>query len=69
MPESGGWEVQYPEPRPVLIRGPENKAPGFAFEKAENPSCATCLTPFDYDFSELTGLTTCAAPSRPTAMP
>jgi hypothetical protein len=34
----------------------------FAFEKAQNPSCAACLTPFDYDFSELTGLTTCAAP-------
>ncbi|HEY3817437.1 MAG TPA: hypothetical protein VGL81_09715 [Polyangiaceae bacterium] len=34
----------------------------FAFEKSQNPSCASCLTPFDYDFSELTGLTTCAAP-------
>ncbi|HEY1691774.1 MAG TPA: hypothetical protein VGG39_06415 [Polyangiaceae bacterium] len=34
----------------------------FGFEKSSNPSCATCLTQFDYDFSELTGLTTCAAP-------
>jgi len=34
----------------------------FSFEKTSNPSCAACLTPFDYDFSELTGLTTCAAP-------
>jgi hypothetical protein len=34
----------------------------FAFEKSQNPACASCLTPFDYDFSELTGLTTCVAP-------
>ena len=26
------------------------------------PSCAACLAPFDYDFSELQGLTTCVAP-------
>jgi len=34
----------------------------FAFEKSQNAACASCLTPFDYDFSELTGLTTCVAP-------
>jgi hypothetical protein len=34
----------------------------FSFEDAENPACAKCLTPFDFDFSELTGLTTCVAP-------
>jgi hypothetical protein len=34
----------------------------FAFQKAQNPACAACLTPFDYDFSELTGITTCVAP-------
>jgi len=34
----------------------------FQFEAAQNPACAKCLSAFDYDFSELTGLTTCAAP-------
>jgi hypothetical protein len=34
----------------------------FAFEQQHNPACAKCLAPFDYDFQELTGLTTCAAP-------
>jgi hypothetical protein len=34
----------------------------FSFEQSQNPACAKCLTPFDYDFSELTGLTTCVAP-------
>ena len=34
----------------------------FTFEKAQNPACAACLAPFDYDFSELQGLTTCVAP-------
>lgn len=34
----------------------------FSFEQSSNPACAQCLTPFDYDFSELTGLTTCVAP-------
>ncbi|MGH7296925.1 MAG: hypothetical protein ACRELB_18440 [Polyangiaceae bacterium] len=34
----------------------------FSFEQSQNPACAKCLGAFDYDFSELTGLTTCVAP-------
>lgn len=33
-----------------------------AFEQAQKPQCAACLTQFDYDFQELTGLLRCAAP-------
>jgi hypothetical protein len=34
----------------------------FAFEQQHNAKCASCLQPFDFDFQELQGLTTCAAP-------
>ena len=34
----------------------------FAFETMQKPACASCLQQFDYDFQELTGLLTCAAP-------
>src|SRR5262249_34364992 len=34
----------------------------FAFEKQQTPSCASCLSQFDFDFTELTGLTRCVAP-------
>ena len=34
----------------------------FAFEQQHNPACGACLAPFDFDYQELTGLTTCAAP-------
>jgi hypothetical protein len=34
----------------------------FTIEQSQNPACATCLSAFDFDFSQLTGLTTCVAP-------
>jgi hypothetical protein len=34
----------------------------FAYEAARNPACGMCLSTFDYDFFELTGLFACLAP-------
>jgi hypothetical protein len=34
----------------------------FAFEQAINPTCATCLAPFDVPFSEATALFKCVSP-------
>jgi hypothetical protein len=34
----------------------------FQFENSQNPVCAKCLSLFDVDFTELTGVFTCAAP-------
>ena len=34
----------------------------FAFEQANNPSCAKCLTPFDFSFGEGAGVLACTAP-------
>ena len=39
----------------------------FQFEKAQRPSCAACLAPFDYDFSQSLGLINCAVPFLGTA--
>jgi hypothetical protein len=33
----------------------------FAFETAQHPSCAACLAPFDFDFTELKGIFSCVA--------
>ncbi|MEO6574309.1 MAG: hypothetical protein ABIP89_10745, partial [Polyangiaceae bacterium] len=34
----------------------------FSFEQSTNPSCAACLTPFDFTFQEAQGIFTCVAP-------
>jgi hypothetical protein len=34
----------------------------YSFLQASKPACGKCLTPFDYDFNEVTGLFECAAP-------
>jgi hypothetical protein len=34
----------------------------FGFEASQNPACGTCLSSFDYNFGELTGLFECVAP-------
>ena len=34
----------------------------FSFEQTTNPSCASCLTPFDFTFEEAKGIYSCVAP-------
>jgi hypothetical protein len=34
----------------------------FAFEAQQSPSCGSCLSAFDYDYTELKGLIACVAP-------
>ncbi len=34
----------------------------FMFEEMQNPSCAKCLSPFDFDFTELKGILQCISP-------
>ena len=50
--------------RAACIAGPASNGclAFFAFEQANNPSCATCLAPFDVSFQEASGLFACAAP-------
>lgn len=34
----------------------------YSFERSTNPTCAACLTPFDYNFQEAKGIFSCVAP-------
>jgi hypothetical protein len=34
----------------------------FQFEQQQKPTCAACLSTFDFDFNELTGILECASP-------